>query len=128
MVAKSKCQAKNAKREPCEAFVDSSRKFCFTHNPERKVELKLSRLKGAMSVRNMKIDIGDSTKWRDMDLVTFRRLIAELLYRLASGVLTNSDPIAKIGYLGNLFLTTHNITKLDERIARLEKAEEARQK
>ncbi len=92
------------------------------HDPARSEEKKLIQLRGAFSLKSMRIKLPPESEWKDMDLATLRKLISELIRRLASGELVNVDPVGKIGFLTNIRIGLENATNVEKRLEKLEEA------
>ncbi len=115
------CPAKRANGMPCKARATKSG-YCFFHDPDHSEAQRIARIKGAFSIKSMKIQLGPEAEWKDMPLEVVRKLISELLRRLSSGELVHSDPIGKISYLANVRMGLENATNLEKRLEKLEEA------
>lgn len=117
----SENQIKHCLVAGCKAIPGNSG-YCFSHDPDKKAEFKIAQMKGALSLKSMRVILPPQAEWRSLSIDDFRRLVSELILRLVDGSLANSDPLARICQLGNLLLQSTNASKLADDVEDMKKS------
>ena len=112
------CQAITKSGHPCRAHALRGKKYCLTHDPESKNQMKVYARKGGQVKKKIQVQLAPIKFEGDV------KEILDLLADTVNQVRSNQMPprtANTIGYLASVMIKALEITQLNERLVKVEK-------
>ncbi len=114
------CKAKTKSGKQCASASVGKSGYCFYHDPKRTEDAKLAKLKGALSLKAMRLVLPPLDKCRELSVLDLRKLVSEIILGLAEGKIVSSDPLKHFVNAGNLLIQTTDKTEMKKQLDQLE--------
>jgi hypothetical protein len=104
--------------EQCKAKAIKDSDYCFTHNPDTKIEKQMAVVKGGLNSKRVRLGLMPLSIETPHDI---NILLADTINRVRSGEMPPN--IANtIGYLSGVLIKSYDTTKINERLISLQEA------
>ena len=113
-----KCQATNKSGYPCRAHALRGKKYCLTHDPESRNQMKAYARKGGQVKKKIQVQLAPIKFEGDV------REILDLLADTINRVRSNHMPARTantIGYLASVMIKALEVSQIDDRLKEVER-------